>query len=182
MPTALSHPAAALAVRLAAGGRAVPGRLVALAAVCSMLPDVDAVGFWLGIPYGHLLGHRGLTHSLLFAALVGVVAARFSTALGASRRAVFLTIAGVTASHGLLDAFTDGGLGVALLSPLSNTRFFAPWRPIVVSPISILGFFEQRSVAVLRSELLWVWLPLVAAGLAVAAVRRLARRRSGPGG
>jgi len=41
----------------------------------------------------------------------------------------------VAVSHGLLDTLTDGGLGIALLWPLSNHRYFAPWRPIPVAPI-----------------------------------------------
>ena len=41
----------------------------------------------------------------------------------------------VLASHGILDTFTDGGLGCALLWPFSDERFFAPWRPLPVAPI-----------------------------------------------
>src|SRR6267378_8050335 len=39
-----------------------------------------------------------------------------------------------TASHGLLDAMTNGGLGVAFFAPFCDTRYFLPWQPIVVSP------------------------------------------------
>ncbi|KLD80133.1 hypothetical protein FZ025_13410 [Xanthomonas hyacinthi] len=41
-------------------------------------------------------------------------------------------------------------------------RWFAPWRPIQVSPFAN-GFFGARGVATLLSELRWVWLPLAAA-------------------
>jgi len=64
-----------------------------------------------------------------------------------------------TASHGFLDAMTNGGLGVAFFSPFDNTRYFLPWRPIVVSPISVNRFFSERGLAVLQSELLWIWIP-----------------------
>ncbi len=36
----------------------------------SVLPDIDVIGFKLGVHYGDLWGHRGLTHSLLFAAVI----------------------------------------------------------------------------------------------------------------
>ena len=58
----------------------------------------------------------------------------------------------VLASHGLLDTLTDGGLGVALLWPVSNHRFFAPIRPIPVAPIG-LGLLTRRGATVLVTEL-----------------------------
>lgn len=75
-----------------------------------------------------------------------------------------------TASHPLLDALTNGGLGVALFWPWSDARLFAPWRPIAVSPIGA-GFFGSRGLAVLGSELRWVWLPTLGAALLIAAIR-----------
>ena len=69
------------------------------------------------------------------------------------------------ASHPLLDAMTSGGLGVALAWPWSEHRFFAPWRPIRVSPFAP-QFFSARGVATLLSELRWVWLPLAGAVVA----------------
>jgi len=54
---------------------------------------------------------------------------------------------------------TDGGLGVAFFSPFNNDRYFLTWRPIRVSPIGIGRFFSDRGLAVLQSELLWIWLP-----------------------
>jgi inner membrane protein len=75
---------------------------------------------------------------------------------------VFLFLALCGLSHGLLDALTDGGLGVAFFSPFSNARYFFPWHPISVSPLSITRFLSGRAGPVLWSELLWVILPCIA--------------------
>jgi inner membrane protein len=77
-----------------------------------------------------------------------------------------------TASHGLLDAMTDGGSGIAFFAPLDDTRYFLPWRPIRVSPIGLERFLSQRGVEVLRSELVWVWLPAIGLVTITALVRR----------
>jgi inner membrane protein len=53
---------------------------------------------------------------------------------------------------------TDGGLGVAFFAPFHNERYFFPWRPIAISPIG-MGFFSERGLEVIISELRWVWLP-----------------------
>ena len=63
------------------------------------------------------------------------------------------------ASHGVLDAMTDGGLGVAFFSPIDNSRYFFPWTPVRVAPIGVTRFFTARGWAVLQSELVWVWIP-----------------------
>jgi inner membrane protein len=65
----------------------------------------------------------------------------------------------LSASHGILDAFTNGGLGIALLSPFDPTRYFFPWTPIMVSPIGLKAFFSKWGLMVMKSEFLWVWLP-----------------------
>ncbi len=119
----------------------------------AMLPDVDVLGFRLGIAYAAPFGHRGALHSLVFATAVGAVVA----AVQAWRRQRWvssgLTALWVVASHGLLDAATDGGLGVALLWPFSQRRFFWPSTPIPVSPIG-RGVLTERGVTVALTELL----------------------------
>src|ERR1700758_5613650 len=83
-----------------------------VAVLCCMLPDVDVSGFAFGIRYGDLWGHRGMTHSLLFAAAVSIVAVPLVAERGKMITAALWLFA-ITASHGLLDAMTNGGLGVA---------------------------------------------------------------------
>ncbi|MGH0030673.1 MAG: metal-dependent hydrolase [Myxococcota bacterium] len=155
-------------------------RLLLAAAALSVLPDLDVAGFPLGVAYGHPFGHRGFTHSLLFAALVAPLATRWVLpgARLASRpwRRVTLVLFLATASHGVLDAFTDGGLGVGFLLPFDETRYFAPLRPLRVSPIGVDAFLQGRVLPILRSEILWVWAPAVAS----VAAWKLARRRPGP--
>ena len=56
---------------------------------------------------------------------------------------------------------TNGGLGVAFFSPFDNDRYFLPWRPIRVSPIGITRFLSIRGIVVLKSEMLWIWLPSI---------------------
>ena len=129
-------------------------RLVLALCVLAVLPDLDVVAFGLGIPYAHPLGHRGFSHSLLFAIASRRLVARFEFR---SWRALPLLFAAI-ASHGVLDALTDGGLGVGFLIPFSNERFFAPVRPLPVSPIGL-----HRSVLpVLAAEVVCVWVPTLA--------------------
>jgi len=149
---------------------------------CAVVPDVDVVGFAFGIRYGDMLGHRGLTHSLAFALVLAfvVVALAFKDVPRWSRGwwtlvAYFFV---VTASHGVLDALTNGGLGVAFFAPFSNARYFFPWRPIEVSPIGIAPFFSERGLEVIKSEFVWLWLPsvgLIALAWLVRKLRRAAR-------
>ena len=72
MPTVFSHAAAPLALGLGLGRTTVPRRLLAVGVVAAALPDLDVVTFSFGIPYAADLGHRGFSHSLAFAALVGL--------------------------------------------------------------------------------------------------------------
>jgi len=149
-------------------------RTVLAGVLISMLPDIDVIAFAFGIPYRHPLGHRGITHSLAFAVLSASIAlAIVRKSDGASIRAWgFLLVA--AASHPLLDALTNGGRGVALLAPFSNERFFAPFRPIEVSPIGLDAFLSPRGAEVLLSEFIWVWIPTFAV---VAVVRLVGKNR-----
>ena len=143
---------------------------------CCLLPDVDVLGLALGIPYEHMLGHRGLTHSIVFAMLVGVVVPRWATpaiALGTRPYwvvAVYFCL--VTLSHGLLDALTNGGLGIAFFAPFDSTRYFFPLRPIAVSPIGLSAFLSQEGMGVLLSELVWIGIPAGVWLLCVRALRK----------
>lgn len=132
----------------------------------AILPDADVVAFAAGIPYASTFGHRGFTHSLVFALVTTLLAAMWLRPARGRRLAVgmFLFVAAV--SHPLLDALTNGGLGVALLWPWSDARWFAPWRPVAVSPIGA-HFFSARGVTVLLSEVLWIWVPLAVAAMLV---------------
>jgi inner membrane protein len=177
MPSVFSHAIAAAAI----GAVAIDGRrrlpIWGLGALCAMVPDLDVISFFFGIPYDHVLGHRGLSHSLLFAVglatvITAVVRRTRPAGPGGSRLWVFFFLA--TASHGLLDAMTTGGLGIAFFAPFSKARYFLPWQPIVVSPISMSGFFSRRGLVVMWSELGWVWLPAALVMLASSALRQRA--------
>ncbi|NQD93600.1 metal-dependent hydrolase [Pseudomonas sp. CrR25] len=161
MTTLISHPLPVLAVGLALGSGLIPTRLLLAGMLCACLPDADVLAFKLGIAYQDGLGHRGMSHSLLIAGLCGLGAAAGCRTLGCGPLRAGLWIALATASHGVLDGLTNGGLGVAWFWPWSEQRYFLPWRPIEVSPF-IRGFFTQRGVDVLISEARWVWLPCLA--------------------
>lgn len=141
-----------VAVGLAAGRlheRDRPARWMVTFTALSLGPDADVVTFLLGIPYEHALGHRGATHSL-FVALLGA-----ACALAPQTHRLRAAILGVLviASHGLLDAATTGGLGIALFWPFDDTRYFLPARPIPVAPIG-RGMLSGRGLYVLAVEAL----------------------------
>jgi inner membrane protein len=131
-----------------------PARAMFWCAALSMLPDADVVGFGLGIPYDATLGHRGASHSLFVAALVGALAWAIWARHSRTRAPwVGLLVAALVGSHGMLDALTDGGLGVAMLWPFSTERFFFPWRPIPVAPIG-MRFLSPQGLECATFELI----------------------------
>lgn len=180
MASAFGHAAAAGALGTAFYRPGSGARFWVLGVACSIVPDADVIGVPLGIPFGSVLGHRGLTHSLLFAA--GLAAAVAALAFrhppdGVTPARLWLYFFLATASHGVLDALTDGGPGIAFFAPLDNDRYFLPARPIVVSPLGIRPFFSAWGLRVIESEVVWIGLPaLVLAAVATIARRRLNRR------
>jgi inner membrane protein len=167
MPTIFTHPAVAL---LKTWWPRLPYRVAIAGAILTIVPDLDVAAFALGIPYEHVLGHRGFSHSITFALIVSTVVT-FLLRVEGHHRATFVFLFLCLMSHALLDAMTDGGLGVAFFAPFHNERYFLPWTPIRVSPIGA-GFFSARGMATMKSELGWVWGPCVIAGV----VGRLSRR------
>ena len=129
--------------------------------VLSLLPDADMLGFYLGVPYESMWGHRGISHSILLAVLIAIILAFF---MGKSKKQVgaltlFFFLSMFT--HSLLDALTTGGEGVAFFAPFNNTRYFLPWQVIKVSPFGIDNFMSARGLLVLKSEALWIGIPLL---------------------
>jgi len=184
MATIFSHALVAVSLgKVYSGTRSPTSRFWMLSIACSILPDLDVVGLALGVPYGSFWGHRGFSHSLLFACVVGIIIG--SPGLGGGRKSVtarsFLCIyyAIVTASHGVLDALTNGGLGVAFFSPFDTTRYFFGWRPLEVSPIGA-AFFSRRGLGVLASEAIWLGAPCLLILIATRLYQRR-RRSSSPG-
>jgi inner membrane protein len=174
MPTVFSHAIVGLAISAAAPAAGARARLALAAAACAVVPDLDVVTIWIGVRWGHVLGHRGLSHSLLFAAVLAalVVALGFrGRARGGVYLRLWLVLFVATASHGILDAMTDGGPGVAFLAPWDRTRYFLPWRPIPVSPIGISRFFGARGLDIMQAEVVLIWLPTAIVLLAVLAWR-----------
>ncbi len=171
MATVFSHAVAGFAISTLGNAPALRTRLLLAGALCAAAPDLDVVTMWLGMPWAHVIGHRGITHSLAFAAVLAAVVT--ATAFrGRGRLGLWLVLFVATASHGVLDAMTNGGSGVAFLAPFDDTRYVLSWRPIPVSPIGVSRFFTRRGLDIMRAELWLIWLPA-----AVVALIGLGRRR-----
>ena len=160
MCSVLTHPVVPIALFTVFPQEALSSTVLLVGAACSVVPDLDVIGRQFGIRSNHMLGHRGLAHSITFAAVLGAI---LTYTLFRSSHAdpwvvsLFLFVS--TLSHALLDMLTNGGQGVALWAPFSNVRYFFPWRPIEVSPIGVRRFFSRRGGQIIRSEIRWVWLP-----------------------
>jgi inner membrane protein len=174
----LGHVAVGLLVGRVYGGqrpRDVARAMVAFSGL-ALLPDLDWVGVSLGVPNTGASGHRGYTHSALFAASVGLLAGLISRAGGpegggaraaaaARGRALwtgFLVFLAVV-SHAALDSLCTNSRGVPLFWPLSDARVLAPWRPIPGAPTG-LEFLSREGAAVATIELLF-FLPVLVAAL-----------------
>ena len=173
MPTVMTHAIVGLTAGTCAPFTHRAGLFWVLSAALPMAPDLDVVGLPLGVPFLSMWGHRGISHSIAAAVAIGVVtAALTSRRLRVRPLPLAVYFAVITASHGLFDALTDGGPGVAFFAPFDDARFFLPWRPLPVSPLAA-RFFSAWGWLVFRAELTYVWIP----ALVVAAIALSVRRR-----
>ncbi len=175
MPTIFSHAVFAAVTGKAAVSKSVSVWFWLISALCAIVPDFDVVGVAFGIRYGDMFGHRGFTHSIVFAVLfgglVGVLVNKYlPNGLSLTKLIIYFSL--ITFSHPLLDMLTNGGLGVALFAPFCGERYFFPWRPIEVSPIGA-GFFSGRGIDVIISEVIWVWIPAFFVLLLIVIIRKL---------
>jgi len=163
MPTIFTHPAVPLAIGFGLGRKVISPPLLVCGIIGSVLPDLDVIAFRMNIPYMAEFGHRGFSHSLLIAFVLALLGACLFRWLKTGFFQSLLFLLAAISSHGLLDTLTNGGLGIALLWPWSEHRYFMPFHPIEVAPIALSRFLSERGLSVLKSELHWVWLPAIAA-------------------
>jgi inner membrane protein len=175
MASIISHAAAGAALSIAFGPDDPPVRYWPIVIAVAVLPDLDS--FLSYFRYDPAFGHRGFFHSpflgLIISFLLVFCFFRDQTLFSARWFRYFFVFFLVWMSHGLLDALTNGGRGVAFLSPFSSKRYFLPWTPIQVSPMRIKSFFSSRGWSVLKSEFAWIWLP----GLALIFLSGMVHRR-----
>ena len=144
-------------------------RFWCLVIVCSILPDIDSIGFLMGVPYGNLWGHRGMTHSLVFsrspcALPLGMLQQSVSPASGSSRVLLFRGD-GFARRSGCHD---QRRIGCRLLLSLQSATLL-----LFVAADSCLShrltrFFTNRGLRIYASEILWVWCRPQHLGLVVA--------------
>ncbi len=149
-----SQAALGAVVGQAVGHRALGYRAAAYGALAGALPDVDVFFSLNGDFVDQLVSHRGITHSLFFAPVIG-------PALGwliwyrehqrrdnpGSRGAWIGVITLALLSHPLLDVLTP--YGTQLLLPFTNARFAVNAMPII----------DPIYTGLLGLGLLLAWLP-----------------------
>ncbi len=165
MPSAFAHSLVAFTFSKFVKAKYYSISLLFWGIFCSSIPDADVIMFKFGYDYSHFLGHRGFFHSLAFccclAAFITLGYLLFTKTSIKRGIVIFIFLALCSCSHGLLDTLTSGGLGIALFSPFDDTRYFAPFRPIKVSPIGIEKFFSEWGLKVLISEFKWIGVPCI---------------------
>jgi len=138
-------------------------KIFVLGILSAIMPDADVIAFRFGIPYEHMFGHRGISHSLFFAAIWAflLIVLFHAKADRRSKKTIYVYYLIATASHGILDGLTTGGRGIAYFAPFFSDRYFLPWKLIQVSPLSIERFFSEWGVKVIMSEAIWVGIPSI---------------------
>jgi membrane-bound metal-dependent hydrolase YbcI (DUF457 family) len=138
---------------------ALMGALVAAA------PDLDVIFRVIG-EQKPIWAHRGITHSLGFAAIIAALFAFYQYLFIKNRtqilRSLVLVFA-LLASHGCIDAFTNKGPRVLLFFPFSFEPIRAPEAYRII-PVSLIPFERSASDEgerniILADNSLTTWLP-----------------------
>jgi inner membrane protein len=149
-------------------------RAAVIGAVVAMSPDLDIIYGAIEGPFGRLVSHRGVTHSLFFGPLVGTIlgwifwrrAAIRPDETGRPRAGPWVWIGLCSLallSHTLLDLFTS--FGTQLLAPLTRERFALHAIAIVDPAFTLILVAGLAAGALLGKRLDSRWITAVALSL-----------------
>lgn len=180
MSSLLGHALAGLTISAAFTKGRPPRRTWAFAMACALAPDLDWFTGFLPFLDGTSLSHRGMSHSLIAAGLIATAAMLIGFRSDLRNPRPWACLLSAAFSHGLLDACTFGGTGVAFLLPFSRARFVCVWQPIFVSPIPLSGKLFDWLLFSLGTEVVWIGIPALLVFSAPRAFQwlRLLRKRS----
>jgi len=160
MASAFGHAASIVGLKQLFPNKTFGKKALFIGIVSSILPDIDVLAYKFGITAPDILGHRGLTHSILFAALWSLLILFIFHQKEKKNYLLLLVFYFLcTASHGFLDAMTNGGDGITFFLPFTSERYFLPWQVIQVSPIGLEHFFSEWGIEVLISEFKYIGIP-----------------------
>ena len=149
MASPITHAIVGAALPAAVFGRRAGLPITLVSIGCSMVPDFDKIvakvlGMSAAITPASIWSHRGISHSFLFALILGLLATSLAVRRHWSserRHTLFLLFFCVIVSHGLIDIFV-GTNGVALFAPFSSTRYLHP-----IAAVSSISFWEYFTPA-----------------------------------
>lgn len=164
MASAFGHAALILGCRKMFPDKTMATKVIVLGIVSAVIPDLDVFFHHIfgeaQFSYEYF-GHRGITHSVFYSVIWALLLIVLFHRKGNQKVLLGCFYFFCSLSHGVLDAFTTGGDGIAFLLPFSTERFFAPFRFIQVSPIGISRFFSEWGVRVLKSEFIYIGIPSI---------------------
>lgn len=99
-------------------------------ALLGLIPDLDLLGGLLGVSPDGPLGHRGVTHSLAFAAAIALLAALIARRRRAAPGPIALWTFLAVGSHGVLDMLSRFGHGPMIFWPFSTETWAFAWKPV----------------------------------------------------
>ncbi|HRG46830.1 MAG TPA: metal-dependent hydrolase [Leptospiraceae bacterium] len=134
--------------------------------VASILPDMDFIFDDRG---SGMFNHRGITHSIFFAAITGAFfSALFLSVVKSFGQTLLLMLIFFLASisHIGLDLLTDATYGVCVFCPFDEERYMSPITLFTsyTTGVSHKGFRKGLNSAwgAVIPEMLWVWIPTIA--------------------
>lgn len=134
-------------------------------AALALAPDFDLASRFLGVPFGSVFSHRGLTHSVFFALAIAGLVALLTRGVLIRRGVAGLCVFAALASHGLLDGMSRLGSGPLLFWPFTTASYAFPWRPIP-GVLTSHHYLTLQAVPTLVVETL-LFLPFMAYALTV---------------
>ena len=151
MSSIVGHALAGAAVASTLAGETAKEKratLLALAALLALAPDLDVLIYMAFRPLG-MTPHRGITHTVVFAALAGVpLALGLRRFVGLNYLRAFCICFGVWLSHSLLDFLMGAGPPVPFFWPYARDGYLLSFRLV---PTAYYGLTSDALRAVLVS-------------------------------